>query len=52
MPSHKGDGREVIEISAVSENHINAMDLTKDYGGNKSYYWRNLNFSSPCVNRL
>lgn len=31
-PLIKAMGGEVIEISAVSENHINAMDLTKDYG--------------------
>lgn len=26
-------GGEVIHISATSENHINAMDMTKEYGG-------------------
>ena len=30
-------GGEVIHISATSQNHINAMDMTKDYGDGDVY---------------
>ena len=35
-PLVKGFGGEVIKISAASKNHINAMDLSADYGGDEN----------------
>jgi type IV secretory pathway VirB4 component len=35
-PLIKGLGGEVIKISAASHNHINAMDMNEDYGGDEN----------------